>query len=182
MQSGIYVLKFSSGNFYIGKSEDIPTRWKQHVAAFTKSTHTSRMQNEYNLYGLPTAEVLVECHRDHIDLMEAIAIHENAGPKLLNGNAPKRVEDWECNILMKSADRIKQPTAMHLILLKEQELKAKRLEKKLNKLKNKGIEMPEDIANVVSNLHKELGKCEAELTRYKTLPLWKRIFSYNVSV
>lgn len=179
MQSGIYVLKFSSGNYYIGKSEDIPTRWKQHVASFVRGTHASRMQNEYNLYGFPTEEVLIECHRDHIDLMEAIAIHENAGPKLLNGNAPRRVEDWEQDILVKSANRIKQPTAMHLVLLKEQELKAERLEKKLNKLKNKGIEMPEDIANTVENLHRELSKCEAELNRYKSLPLWKRIFSYN---
>lgn len=72
---------------YIGKSIDISTRWKQHFDKFTKGTAAKAMQEEYNRYGYPQGEVLVECHSDHIDIMEECLISRLA-PEL-NGTRPK---------------------------------------------------------------------------------------------
>lgn len=83
MKTGIYKITFPSGNFYIGKSIDIDKRWKQHSDAFVKGKHTKNMQAEYDLYGDYTAEVLFECHEDHIDIIEESYIANLCPP--LNG-------------------------------------------------------------------------------------------------
>lgn len=74
MNSGVYKLTFNSGKFYIGKSVDIPTRWQQHGDSFGKCIAAKLMQAEFDNYGAPTGEVLVRCHPDHIDIVEACLI------------------------------------------------------------------------------------------------------------
>lgn len=74
MNSGIYKLTFSDGNTYIGKSVDIGRRWDEHCAAFSAGKAARAMQTAYSLCGLPSLEVLVRCHRDHIDLMETVFV------------------------------------------------------------------------------------------------------------
>ena len=70
MTSGIYKLTFPSGNFYIGKSNDIEKRWKQHIDKFSRGKHTRLMQAEFDLYREYDQEVFFSCHEDHIDIME----------------------------------------------------------------------------------------------------------------
>lgn len=188
MQSGIYKLIFSSGNYYIGKSEDIPTRWKQHTAQFEKGSHSRRMQDEYYKCGHPKGVVLVECHKDHIDLMESIYIEDNRGPNCLNGNAPKAIPPVERSILLgDTADTLKFPTAIHIKTLHDQALKNIALEEELTQLKTNGVMLPEvakqamlDADQLIKELEPELQAHKELVEKYKSLPLWKRIFSYNV--
>lgn len=117
MDSGIYLLTFSDGTYYIGKSDNIPNRWKQHWKDFEQGTHARRMQEAYNRCGPPQAEVFIECHSDHIDLYESLAIHHNWGPRCLNGNKPRRVPDSERDILLNHGEYIKLSTAQHIEMI-----------------------------------------------------------------
>ena len=45
MTSGIYLLNFKDQAFYIGQSQDIETRWKQHRDKFLKGKAAEKMQN-----------------------------------------------------------------------------------------------------------------------------------------
>jgi hypothetical protein len=74
MTSGVYELKFSNGARYIGKSINIETRWKQHMDKFQKGTAAKAMQSAYNNYGAPEGTIIMKCHSDHIDIMEAVYI------------------------------------------------------------------------------------------------------------
>lgn len=75
MTCGIYRLTFDSGNFYIGKSTNIEQRWKQHADKMANGTHSKLMQQEYNMWGFPTGTLEVECHEDHIDILEETIIY-----------------------------------------------------------------------------------------------------------
>lgn len=74
MTAGIYELKFSNGARYIGKSINIETRWKQHFDKLRKGTAARPMQAAFNAYGAPDGDIMLECHPDHIDIMEAVFI------------------------------------------------------------------------------------------------------------
>lgn len=74
MTTGVYKLTFPSGKIYIGKSIDIENRWKQHWDKFSKGKHTKNMQQEFDLYRFYTREVIIECHRDHLDIFEETCI------------------------------------------------------------------------------------------------------------
>ena len=74
MASGIYRLTFSSGKYYVGKSLDLETRWKQHFNKFATGKAARPMQLEYDRCGLPQTEVIFECHKDHIDILEELLI------------------------------------------------------------------------------------------------------------
>lgn len=77
MTSGIYKLTFSDGTTYIGKSVDIERRWKEHADKFAKRTAAKAMQYAYDTCGMPSTSILLECHEDHIDLMEGWFISTN---------------------------------------------------------------------------------------------------------
>jgi hypothetical protein len=83
MTSGVYKLTFSSGREYIGKSVDIESRWKQHADKFRKGTAAKLMQQEYDDYGFPDANIIYPCHEDHLDIVEETLIWRNV--PLLNG-------------------------------------------------------------------------------------------------
>lgn len=90
MTSGIYQLTFSDGSFYIGKSNDIERRWKEHFTKFGKGTAAAAMQAAYDSYGEPECDILIEAHEDHIDILEGLFIYANWDSiKILNGNKPK---------------------------------------------------------------------------------------------
>lgn len=96
MNSGIYRLTFSSGRFYIGKSIDIPTRWRQHEDKFSKGKAAVRMQTEYDRCGSPQKEVLLHCHADHIDIVETWLIdqfQQQSGNWMLNATYAEPIAD-----------------------------------------------------------------------------------------
>ena len=90
MTSGIYQLNFDNQAFYIGQSVDMETRWKQHSDKLRKGTAAAKMQDAYRQLGMPFAEILIKCHKDHLDTMENYFIHmRKAMPNCLNTSAPK---------------------------------------------------------------------------------------------
>lgn len=196
MDSGIYVLDFSDGTYYIGKSDNIPNRWRQHWKDFESGTHARRMQDAYNRCGPPRASVFIKCHSDHIDLYESLAIHHNWGPKCLNGNKPRRVPDQEKAILLESGQYIELSTAQHIELLNKanQEVEQKEKEIKglaweLKELQNRGIRTPEghrqELEHLKSDLRirdQEIDIQKRELSRLAKLSIWDRIFNYKVYV
>lgn len=70
MTSGIYRITFADSANYIGKSVDIERRWNDHRDLFSKGKASKKMQERYNLYGMPKFEIIMQCHKNHIDLFE----------------------------------------------------------------------------------------------------------------
>ena len=72
------MLKFRSGDLYIGQARDFNKRWQQHWRSLEKGTHTKLLQDAYKRSGgeLPEAKVVIECHPHHLDLYEAHVINE----------------------------------------------------------------------------------------------------------
>lgn len=93
MSSGIYKLIFTDKSIYIGKSVDIEKRWEQHLKAMKKGTHTARIQDAYNSYGLPKLETIMECHPHHIDILETYFINGYWSDKILNTTRPADLEE-----------------------------------------------------------------------------------------
>jgi len=194
MRSGIYKLIFPSGKYYIGKSEDIQARWKQHYASFEKGTHSKRMQEEFNRHGHPEGIVLLDCHRDHIDLMESLFIEDNQGPLCLNGNAPKAVGPWEREVLLNNVESLEVSTAVHIKVLNDYDAKTKKLESKVENLLTQGIRLPEETIETmleaedlltlqdqgIYQLEAELAQANNKVRQYENMPLLKRIFSYYI--
>lgn len=69
--SGIYIIRnLVSGNFYIGQSQNIITRWEQHCKALQGNRHHNRhLQLAWNKYGKSAFEfhVLEYCLLDQLD-------------------------------------------------------------------------------------------------------------------
>lgn len=120
MTSGIYILTFSSGHFYIGKSNHIERRWKEHATKFDKGTAAKNMQWAYDNYGYPKQEIMYEVHPDHIDVIEPIVINNSWGTKILNTTKGECATDMRdeylgicksslgviCKVLLEKNDRI----------------------------------------------------------------------------
>lgn len=87
MTSGVYQLTFSSGKTYIGKSVNIEERWKQHYDKMCKGTAAKAMQHEFTHYGEPSGKIVVTCHPDHIDILEACCI-ARMSPELNSDRPP----------------------------------------------------------------------------------------------
>ena len=90
MTTGIYQLNFGDQAFYIGKSIDIETRWKQHTSKFLKRTAAQQMQYAYDQLGMPKFGVVMRCHKDYLDILEGYYINiQNSYPNCLNTSIPK---------------------------------------------------------------------------------------------
>ena len=89
MASGIYRLNFNNEYFYVGQSVDIDQRWRQHMDKFYKGTAAEKMQLAFNAFGDPNGEVLINCHKDYLDIMETYYIHaQKQFPGCLNTSVP----------------------------------------------------------------------------------------------
>jgi hypothetical protein len=211
MISGIYKLTFSSGKFYIGKSENIELRWQQHQASFQKCTHSKKMQTEYDLYGEPDYEIILFVHPDHIDIYESIFIDTSWGPQCLNGNRPKHIsrEDAEKylfyydNLTINDTCVMLHSSLMHLQALEQYYKKLIELNQELLlsqsdvvELEQRGIKTPEgwqetnnqlgytnDLLNEENEqLERECLQYRQELKRLQKLSWWDRLWNYRVKV
>ena len=84
MKSGIYLLQFSSGKFYVGKCLNLEKRFNQHKRDFENGEHTFKMQEAFLKAGLPTLKVLSYCHPDLLDLLERYWFNKLVGKDCLN--------------------------------------------------------------------------------------------------
>lgn len=96
MRSGIYSMIFKDGSFYIGKSEDIVIRAKQHMKKMQEGKHSIKVQNAFERNGLPDFDVVLTCHKDHMDILEGYYISKYWGcTKFLNTASAYALTDSE---------------------------------------------------------------------------------------
>lgn len=203
MNSGIYKLTFSSGRFYVGKSIDIPTRWRQHEDKFAKGKAAARMQQEFNQYGSPAKEVLVECHADHIDIVETwlIALNQrDHGNLMLNATYPEPLPDSEYRKINRGVELLLCSTADHIELISDLRVAQEEMQAtvdtalaRVKEYQEIGILVPQEILDRREELEQcriENGELQDELTEavqvsinlaaklkaYKDLPWYKRLF------
>lgn len=193
MASGIYRLTFSSGKFYIGKSLDLETRWKQHFNKFATGKAARPMQIEYDRCGLPDTHVIFYCHQDHIDIMEEWLIDEYKCGDMLNTTYPKITRTDEiATLINRNNDLLQLSTWEHLQLLDtlKQEVAKRRIlqeaaEHETEQLRSEGYIMDSDYVEIVdlaNDFKESLLKKKAELTRLQNLSWWDRLFNYKVYV
>lgn len=114
MASGIYVLKFAEEVFYIGKSNDIDRRWKEHANKFAKGTAAKVMQRAFYTYGMPKFLIICECHEDHIDLMESMYIRNNWREGILNTTQPTILSEHDEQVLRDNENLLVHSTVTHI--------------------------------------------------------------------
>jgi hypothetical protein len=193
MASGIYRLTFSSGKYYVGKSLDLETRWKQHFNKFATGKAARPMQLEYDRCGLPQTEVIFDCHRDHIDILEELLIDQLKGPDMLNTTYPEVNRTDEVAILInKSRDLLQLSTFEHLELLHRVESRvseykavAHKAESELESMRAEGYIMNSDYVEIVdlaTEYKAQVEAQQAELDRLSKLSWWDRLFNYKVYV
>lgn len=191
MASGIYRLTFSSGKFYIGKSLDLETRWKQHFNKFATGKAARPMQVEYDRCGLPKTEVIYHCHQDHIDIMEEWLIDQFKCGDMLNTTYPKieRTEEV-ADVINNNRELLQFCTWDHLRLITNSDRRIAQAEhaqvtaeEALQEYKDKGYIIDDDykelleLANEFKDRH---FASKAELKRLKELGWWDRLFNYKV--
>lgn len=137
MTSGIYRLTFPSGRFYIGKSTDIPVRWRQHYDNLRKGTSSARLQVEFDRYKDYNQDVLLHCHPDHIDIMETYYINYSDRSKMLNTTFPKPLSRATYESILSNLNLLEFSTAEHISALANQ-------------------------VSTIKELHLELAKCRAK--------------------
>ena len=169
MKSGIYKLIFSSGKCYIGKSMDVPSRWKQHTDRFKKGDAAGKMQQEYNRCGVPEMEVIFECHSDHIDIMETYCIHAHDRSMLLNTSIPESLSQEEYNNLLLSPEVLKFSTSDHVATMFSLNKDVRELKAQIAELKTAAPDL--------KPLHAEIERLKDEVNYYKAQPWYSKIFS-----
>jgi hypothetical protein len=191
MASGIYRLTFSSGKYYIGKSLDLETRWKQHFNKFATGKAARPMQLEYDRCGLPKTEVIFGCHKDHIDILEELLIEQFKGPDMLNTTYPVCDLTDEIAILInRSTELLRISTFEHLKmihasqdLVDRAELAKETAERALETYKSKGYIIDDDYTDLLELTNEFKNRYFAhktELQRLQKLSWWDRLFNYKV--
>lgn len=120
MTAGIYEISFSDGETYIGKSNNIERRWKEHITKFQKGTAAKAMQDAYNRSTSQEFNILFRCHEDHVDLMESIYIRQNWNNGILNTTQPTILSLEDENLLIETSSLLEHSTADHIRLILKQ--------------------------------------------------------------
>jgi hypothetical protein len=193
MASGIYRLTFSSGKYYIGKSLDLETRWKQHFNKFATGKAARPMQVEYDRCGLPKTEVLIYCHKDHIDILEELLIDQEKSLDMLNTTYPVVDRTDEVAILInKSRELLHLSTLQHLQIIHSAQgeidaadQKQAQAEQLVEEYRDKGYILDQDYTDAVDaaqGWRDKYREAELELQRLQKLSWFDRLFSYKVYV
>jgi hypothetical protein len=187
MNSGIYLYKFDSGKRYIGQAVDMTARREQHIKKMQTGKHTKLVQQEYDYYGLPSFYVLVDCHPNHLDWMEALYI-DALSPEL-NTVVPNTYRDalrdvkdqLTPEVLNSSVPTIINKVAslrakVHISDIQLKRLKADKdtfTERILQVAKEKA---PAELQEYIQELEATKLNLEKAITGFNELPWWKRIF------
>lgn len=193
MASGIYRLTFASGKFYIGKSLDLETRWKQHFNKFATGKAARPMQIEYDLHGLPETECIFYCHQDHIDIMEEWLIDQFKCTEMLNTTYPKvNRTDEVCELINNNRELLNLCTWDHLKIISKAEDVINKAESEkivaqqaLQEYKDTGYIINQDYLDVVDLANEFRARSQArkqELERLSKLSWYDRLFNYKVYV
>jgi hypothetical protein len=85
-------------------------RWCQHIDKMRKGTAAKSMQLEYNIAGTPSSEILLVCHKDHLDMMESMYINARliqVPERMLNTSIPKDYTNAEIYTVTKNEEYLK---------------------------------------------------------------------------
>lgn len=75
MTCGIYKLSFKgTDKVYIGQSHNIEKRFLEHKKVLLSGLASIKLIEAYQLYGMPTLDILIECDEHELDLEEEAAI------------------------------------------------------------------------------------------------------------
>lgn len=177
--SGIYKLTFSSGRFYIGKSNDIERRWKQHERAMLKGNHAKQLQEEFNRYGDPRYEVLLRCHADHIDIMEGYLINLNwVDGYILNTTKVAELTFEEKNVIRQTINGSiwEMSTIDHLLMLSAKCDEVDALKERVEEIvEGTALETAED---QIDSLVSDLTAAKKEIARLKSRNWFQRLFNF----
>ena len=193
MTSGIYQLNFSNQAYYIGQAQDLQARWKQHADKFIKGKAAKKMQDAYDQLGMPSANVVIECHRDYLDIMENyyIAIQKTyvnclntSAPALDSSidyewliNNPKLLEFSSIHIIKEAVDLTSQNTRLQdeHDTLKNNFNKAFMVHKAAADLKYG----KDENAQLVVEYHDRLRRAQEKITSLLNRGLLDRIFNHQ---
>lgn len=193
MAAGIYRLTFSSGKFYIGKSLDLETRWKQHFNKFATGKAARPMQLEYDRCGLPKTEVIFDCHQDHIDILEEWLIDQFKCEDMLNTTYPKLERTDEiAELINNNRELLRMCTWDHLkiIDIAEQQVNnaehaQRQAEQQVEEYKSSGYLIDQDyqdLLELTNEFKNRYFKHKTELQRLQKLSWYDRLFNYKVYV
>lgn len=199
MDSGIYIYTFANGDNYVGQAVDIEKRLDQHITKMEKGQHTRLIQDAYNKYGLPRFRVLLKCHPNYLDAMEAWCI-KRVAPKL-NATIPICYDDtpvtFEITGDMLQPQLFQNLYELHTLrelekeadeLIEELEEETRRLHKRVLQVSKEA--QPKELKDYITNVENELDKTKHSLYHteqqlkvtydriyeYSKLPWYKRIF------
>ena len=112
MTTGIYLLKFAHGLEYVGQAIDIEKRWEQHKSNMLANKAAAKMQHAFKTCGFPETEIVIECHKDNLDILEGyfIQLLRPALNTVLNG----MYSDVELSIIERNMDLVKLSTTQLL--------------------------------------------------------------------
>lgn len=165
MNSGIYLLKFTSGEVYIGQAKDFDARWAKHDKDLLAGTHTKKVQAAYynSNNTLPQRYKIVICHPDYLDLYEALLILQEAPP--LNTQIPRPLSVQAKGALVTLLDTGNAERGILELLQERGELleSSSRLQQELEALKNSKLRnVPEytSLVGKVSELETEVSGLE----------------------
>lgn len=190
MKSGVYCLTFKDGSQYVGKSIDMQRRWKEHADAMSSDRAAGKLQQAYNNNGFPSARILIECHSDHIDLMEDYYICKLQ--PVLNTVGGITISNKDIDTLGRRVDLLQQSTADHVNCIEAQEEVIASYKREIDKLNNdlkqaaldhymheKVSQLNNEAKNLREEgrqLYEEREVLEEEVLKYKTAGLLRRIF------
>ncbi len=173
MTAGIYLITFEpSGLRYVGKSKDLSARWNQHIESLAKGKHAKKLQDVYSSSTNMKFTVVLECHEDHIDLMEAHFI--NRLEPELNSQIPESKYEWGGV----SPEFLKLSTMEHYNKI---QWSATRIEE----LRDKNLKLSAEVRNYkydgqqgqdILDLENEVAELNSALAMWANAPWWKRIF------
>lgn len=161
MTSGIYKLTFGGKYIYIGKSNDIERRWKEHWDKFASGKAAKNMQQAFSLYGYPSREVIFRCHEDHLDIVEPYFIAINRGDTMLNGVFPSIKEQYEYDYMFVPGDLLNFSTAIHCKVLVDKQNEISQLNEEIESLKSGTVvpKLEEELAQVKQLLNQKILEC-----------------------
>lgn len=108
MSSGIYLLNFNDQAYYVGQSQDMEARWQQHADKFAKGKSAKKMQDAYDAHGMPESSILLECHKDYLDIMENYYIaQQKTKPNCLNTTTPALESNVDYDWLLQNTHMLK---------------------------------------------------------------------------
>jgi len=190
MDSGIYKITFYTGHFYIGKSDNIPGRWKNHQKAFEQRKHTKKMQALYDQCGEPQYEVVLQVHPDHVHIYETVLIHQLWGDKILNTTKPKPLSAADAQRYLELYDEVTFngssamlfSTLQHLEAIKTTFQELQQANQRVEQLETAGVVLPHETEQQLQQLRETKYKYYSELQRLKHLSWWDRLLNYRVYV